>query len=120
MDSLPDDHSTTVISVKTENMPVTPLTNGQKAAQNGPKYDPAVVYALEFCTTLAIRDEDTIAKLGKPVVEALQAVLRDASRYHVITVSRATFYVLKLLNLSFVCAFSCRGPSCPADLTTDS
>jgi brefeldin A-resistance guanine nucleotide exchange factor 1 len=90
-----------VITVKTEGMPGSP-PNGQKLTQNGPKYDPSIVYVLEFCTVLAIRDEDTIERLGKQVVEALQSVLRDASRYHAITVSRAVFYLLKLLGFSFV------------------
>jgi golgi-specific brefeldin A-resistance guanine nucleotide exchange factor 1 len=99
--ALPEDQSSTVISVKTENMPPT-AANGQKMVPNDPEYDPGIVYVLEFCTTLALRDEETVAELGKKVVETLQAILRDASRHHAITVARAAFYVLRLLSLSYV------------------
>lgn len=101
LDSLPDDNSSTVITVKTENAPPAP-PNGQKPGHSGPAYDPGVVYVLEFCTMLASRDDETIGELGKRVVESLQGVLRDASQYHYITVSRATFYMLKLLQQSYV------------------
>lgn len=67
-----------------------------------PKYDPSVTYILEFCTLLATRDGETIAKMGKAVFDTLQGVLRDSSQYHAITVSRATFYALKLLKASYV------------------
>jgi brefeldin A-resistance guanine nucleotide exchange factor 1 len=102
LDQLPDDGgSAVVISVKAENVPASP-SNGQKGAQGNPHYDPATVYILEFCTTLALRDDETIALLGKRVVEAVQSVLRDVSRYHPILIGRATYYLFKLLQASYV------------------
>ncbi|WYZ46460.1 hypothetical protein EsH8_IX_000685 [Colletotrichum jinshuiense] len=100
LDALPEDHSSTVIVVKSDNVPAPPM-NGQKPAQTGVVYDPAMAYILEFSTVLALRDEDTVQLAGKRVIEALQAVLRDAGRYHYIVVSRAAFYLLKLLQVSY-------------------
>ncbi|KAK2044112.1 Sec7 domain-containing protein [Colletotrichum somersetense] len=100
LDALPEDHSPTVIVVKSENAPAAPM-NGQKPAQTSVMYDPAMAYILEFSTVLALRDQDTVQLVGKRVIEALQAVLRDAGNYHYIIVSRATFYLLKLLQVSY-------------------
>lgn len=100
LDALPEDHSSTVIVVKSD-VPSSPM-NGQKTAQAGIVYDPAMAYILEFSTVLALRDQDTIQLVGKRVIDALQAVLRDAGRYHYILVSRAAFYLLKLLHVSYV------------------
>ncbi|EQB48165.1 Sec7 domain-containing protein [Colletotrichum gloeosporioides Cg-14] len=99
LDALPEDHSSTVIVVKSD-VPSSPM-NGQKTAQAGIVYDPAMAYILEFSTVLALRDQDTIQLVGKRVIDALQAVLRDAGRYHYILVSRAAFYLLKLLHVSY-------------------
>ncbi|KAF4806065.1 hypotheticall protein [Colletotrichum siamense] len=99
LDALPEDHSSTVIVVKSD-VPSSPM-NGQKTAQAGIVYDPAMAYILEFSTVLAVRDQDTIQLVGKRVIDALQAVLRDAGRYHYILVSRAAFYLLKLLHVSY-------------------
>ncbi|GKT92802.1 sec7 domain-containing protein [Colletotrichum tofieldiae] len=92
--------SPTVIVVKSENMPAAPI-NGQKSAQTSVVYDPAMAYILEFSTVLALRDQNTVQLIGKRVIEALQAVLRDAVNYHYLIVSRATFYLLKLLQVSY-------------------
>ncbi|KAF9869222.1 Sec7 domain-containing protein [Colletotrichum karsti] len=100
LDALPEDHSSTVIVVKSDNVPASPI-NGQKAAQTGVVYDPAIAYILEFSTVLALRDQETVELIGKRVIEALQAVLRDAGRYHYILVSRAAFYLFKLLQVSY-------------------
>lgn len=101
LDALPEDHSPTVIVVKSENVPAASM-NGQKPTQTSVVYDPAMAYILEFSTVLALRDQDTVQIIGKRVIEALQAVLRDAGNYHYIIVSRATFYLLKLLQVSYV------------------
>ncbi|KAK5657707.1 hypothetical protein OQA88_2779 [Cercophora sp. LCS_1] len=98
LEQIPDDNAPAVITVKTENMPASP---SQKPRQGSPLYDPAMVYILEFCTVLALRDPDTVVLFGKRVVEALQAVLRDASRYHPILVERTTFYLFSLLQASY-------------------
>ncbi|KAH7327837.1 hypothetical protein B0I35DRAFT_346322 [Stachybotrys elegans] len=99
---LPDDDQTTVISMKQETMP-SPHANGHNvgAGSSLSKYDPAVVYILEFCTLLATRDADSVASMGKAVFDGLQGVLRDASHWHVITLTRATFYALKVLKTSY-------------------
>lgn len=100
---IPDDNgSGIVITVKNaDNVPGSP-SNGQKPRQTGPVYDPAMIYILEFCTILALRDESTTELLGKRVVDVLQAVLRDVASYHPILVARATFYLFKLLQAGYV------------------
>ncbi|WZH48034.1 uncharacterized protein QYS62_009198 [Fusarium acuminatum] len=101
VDQLPEDSNTTVISVKHESMPASPA-NGHVLPPGHMVYDPSVAYILEFCTLLASRDADSIESMGKVVFDTLQGVLRDPARYHAITVSRASFYALKLLNISYV------------------
>jgi brefeldin A-resistance guanine nucleotide exchange factor 1 len=104
VDQLPEDSNTTVISVKHESMPASPA-NGHVLPPGHMVYDPSVAYILEFCTLLASRDADSIESMGKVVFDTLQGVLRDPARYHAITVSRASFYALKLLNISYVGSF---------------
>jgi brefeldin A-resistance guanine nucleotide exchange factor 1 len=101
LEQIPEEVGSTVITVKTENIPPS-QTNGQKSRQSSAVYDPALVYILEFCTVLALRDESTIELLGKRVVEAVQAILRDVSRYHPTLIERATFYLFNLLQASYV------------------
>ncbi|KAI9053152.1 hypothetical protein LZ554_003418 [Drepanopeziza brunnea f. sp. 'monogermtubi'] len=96
---LPDDPSSIVISVKSE--ADTLPANGQKTTQNGPVYDPAMVYILELCTVLALRDKETVVALGADVAEALQNVMRHAPSYHSIMISRTMFYLLHLLHASY-------------------
>jgi brefeldin A-resistance guanine nucleotide exchange factor 1 len=74
---LPDDPTSIVISVKTETDPQAPA-NSQKSTATGPAYDPAMVYLLELCTVLALRDKETIM------------------------VSRSMFYLLHLLHAGYV------------------
>ncbi|KAI1498158.1 Sec7-domain-containing protein [Biscogniauxia marginata] len=102
LNQLPDDESSTVpvITVKPESMPSSP-TSGPKPTSKKPTYDPAVVYILEFCTVLALRDSETVGILGKVVAEALQMILRDSSRYHPILVSRAAYYQFNVLKASY-------------------
>ncbi|KAH0559258.1 hypothetical protein GP486_004230 [Trichoglossum hirsutum] len=47
-----------------------------------------------------IMDKDTVESFGKEAAEALQSVIRDAANVHHITVSRAVFYLLGLLQAS--------------------
>lgn len=101
LDQIPEDSSGVVITVKAENAPPSPPSNGAKP-QNSAQYDPGLVYILEFCTVLALRDEKSTELLGKRVVEALQAVLRDTNNYHPIIVARATFYLFRLLKATYV------------------
>jgi len=101
---LPEDQDASVISVKAENVPLTPPTppaNGQKVDGGPLQYDAAVVYILEYCTVLALRDEATIEALGKQVTEALFAILRTPASRHSIIVSRATLYLLRLLQAGY-------------------
>jgi brefeldin A-resistance guanine nucleotide exchange factor 1 len=60
-----------------------------------------MVYLLEFCTVLALRDDKTMMALAADVAEALQNVMRNATRYHPIMVSRTMFYLLHLLHASY-------------------
>lgn len=60
-----------------------------------------MVYILELCTILALRDEKTIKLLGQRVVSVLQAVLRDVGNYHPTLVARATFYLFRLLQAGY-------------------
>lgn len=101
---LPDDPSSIVISVKSENEAASPA-NGQKRLSTGPIYDPAMVYLLELCTVLALRDSETISFLGGDVAEALLDVMRNASSYHHIMISRTMYYVLLLLHASYEQSF---------------
>ena len=101
IDQLPEDSNVTVITVKQENIPSSP-SNGQHPSARHPKYDPSVTYILEICTMLATRDAESIASMGKLVFDTLQGILRDSSRYHAITISRVTFYALKILKASYV------------------
>ena len=98
---LPDDPSSIVINVRSEEEHLAP-TNGQKSGSNGPVYDPSLVYLLELCTVLTVRDNETVAALGGSVTEALQNVMRHASRYHHVIVSRSIFYLLHFLQASYV------------------
>ena len=101
LSQLPDDPSSIVITVKSENEPAAPA-NGQKSAASGPLYDPSLVYLLEFCTVLTLRDSDTVSSVGGDVAEALQNVMRNASSYHHIIISRTIFYLLHVLQSSYV------------------
>jgi len=103
LDEIPEDNgSGVVITVKPESSPPPMSPSNQAKGQSEPKYDPSLVYILEYCTVLALRDDKTVELLGKRVVEALQAVLRDATRHHWILVGRVTFYLFSLLRASYV------------------
>ncbi|TGO79168.1 hypothetical protein BELL_0041g00120 [Botrytis elliptica] len=98
---LPDDPSSVVISVKSEVEPPLSPTNGVNGAPSGPVYDPSMVYILELCTVLAMRDNETINAFGAEVAEALQNVLRNSASWHPLMVSRTIFYLLHLLHASY-------------------
>ncbi|KAI8949649.1 Sec7-domain-containing protein [Xylaria longipes] len=103
LDQLPDDESSTVpiITVKPESVPSSPASAGNKVAHTKPTYDPSVVYILEFCTVLSLKSPETIESLGKLVAEALQAILRNSSRYHSALVSRTAYYQFNILKASY-------------------
>ncbi|KAI1435362.1 Sec7-domain-containing protein [Xylaria sp. CBS 124048] len=100
---LPDNENSTVpaIAVKAESVPSSPVSTSNKANHTKPTYDPAIVYILEFCTVLALRDSATIESLGKQVTEALQMILRNSGRYHSALVSRAAYYQFNMLKASY-------------------
>lgn len=77
-----------------------PSLNGSNSASKGPKYDPAVVYVLEFATSLVLRDELTIAAHGKILAQTLTGIIRNSSRAHNIVVSRVIYYLFSLLQAS--------------------
>lgn len=101
LESLPENESPRVISVKPE-VPSSQLARSStaKATGDAPVYDPALVYVLELATILALRDEETISTLGADAAEALQVALRDADNLHPVALSRAVFYLLSLLRAS--------------------
>ncbi|KAI0404779.1 Sec7-domain-containing protein [Xylaria palmicola] len=103
LSQLPDDDSSTVpaITVKPESVPSSPVSAANKAAHTKPTYDPAVVYILEFCIVLALKTPETIEFFGKCIVEALQTILRNSSRYHSALVSRAAYYQFNMLKASY-------------------
>ncbi|KAK8119006.1 uncharacterized protein PG998_003632 [Apiospora kogelbergensis] len=102
LEALPEDENSgvPVITVKQDGLPMSP-TSTPKQATKQPVYDPAVVYVLELCTVLALRNAETIEALGKKVADALQAILRNSSRFHTILVSRAAFYQFNILKASY-------------------
>ena len=99
LSQIPDDPSSIVITVKSENDSPSPSSGHNSST--GPVYDPALVYLLELCAVLAVRDDQTINILGADVAEAMQNVMRNASSYHNIIVSRTMFYLLHLLHASY-------------------
>ncbi|KAL9013623.1 MAG: hypothetical protein Q9173_001700 [Seirophora scorigena] len=102
LEQRPQDSSPAVIVVKPER-PSTPIkTNGHRQGNRAPHYDPSLVYVLELITLLAIRDESTLAAVGELVADALQNVIRTAANTHFLTLSRAIFYLLLLLQKSVV------------------
>ncbi len=103
LDELPDDESADepVITVKSDSAPSSP-SNGTEPRPRKPVYDPKVVYILELCTVLVLRDTETVERLGMGVVKALQDILREPARYHSSLVSRAVFYQFNILKASYV------------------
>lgn len=102
LSQLPEDPSAAIITVKSDAPPAVTVNGQGKRPLEGPLYDPAVVYVLELCTVLALRDEDTVKVLGHDVTEALQNVIRDAKSYHPTMISRTVYYLLNLLQASYV------------------
>lgn len=101
LSELPEEDGDPVITVKAEAVSPTPSLD-RRVDASGPKYDAGLVYLLEFCTVLALRDADTIRAVGKTVADSLLGVLRTATEHHHIAVSRAAFYLLQLLRAGYV------------------
>ena len=103
LEQLPEKTSPVVITVKPERpMPNPAKTNGYRTTNQGPVYDPAIVFVLELATVLAMRDAESIATVGQAVADALYTVVRDATNVHPLLLSRAVYYLLQLLNASQV------------------
>ncbi|KAG9245808.1 hypothetical protein BJ878DRAFT_333626 [Calycina marina] len=100
---LPDDPSSIVITVKTEGNPQS--SQNDTKTVTGLAYNPSMVYILELCTVLALKNDETVTELGGAVAEALQNVMRNATSYHHIMVARSMYYVLHLLNASYKQSF---------------
>lgn len=102
LDELPDDENADEpsITVKSDSAPSSPASAEPRPKK--PAYDPKVVYILELCTVLALRDPETVEQLGKGVSEALQSIIREPSRHHSSLVSRAAFYQFNILKASYV------------------
>ncbi|KAF2121528.1 cytohesin-2 [Lophiotrema nucula] len=101
LEQIPEDGSPRVIVVKPE-IPgaAAPRPNGNRAKANRPTYDPSLLFVLELATVLATRDEETVEQLAKDVVDALQSVIRDASKQHPVVIARSVYYLLSLLKSS--------------------
>lgn len=108
LSKLPDETTPAVIVVKPER----PVSNTgrpmrSRADPNLPTYNPGMVYILELATILTLRDNESIGKLGENLTASLQNIIRDAKNLHPLVVSRAVYYFLTLLRLSYVSLFSC-------------
>jgi len=68
--------------------------------RKGPKYNPDLVYVLEFTTCLVLRDAETTVAHGKALAEALTGIVRNATRLHPLVVSRSIYYMFSLLEHS--------------------
>jgi brefeldin A-resistance guanine nucleotide exchange factor 1 len=99
-----DDEDSNVVIVKSEYQSSPPL-NGGIAARSGPKYNPALVYVLEFATCLVLRDSDTTLKHGKALAEVLTGIVRNATRLHTLVVARSIYYMFSLLEHSHEYSF---------------
>ena len=103
LEQIPEDTSPRVIVVKPDLPAPTPVRpNGNKSRQNAPEYDPRIVFVLELATILALRDSESVEAIGKEVADVLQSVVRDASKFHYVVVSRAVYYLLSLLRATAV------------------
>jgi brefeldin A-resistance guanine nucleotide exchange factor 1 len=114
LDQLPENSHEAVITVKQEGMP-TAAPNGPESSTGSLRYDPTVAFLLESSTMLAARDDEAVESMGKQVFDAMQGIVRDSANWHPITVSRATFYALKILKAGYV-----RIPVQFSEATTDS
>ncbi|RYP89262.1 hypothetical protein DL770_004481 [Monosporascus sp. CRB-9-2] len=76
LEELPDDETSDEpsITVKPDSVPSSP-SNGAESRPKKPFYDPKIVYILELCTVLALRDAETVEQLSKGVAKALQGIL---------------------------------------------
>lgn len=97
---IPEDSSPTVIVVKPELPPPSPVRPNGRSRFNAPIYDPTLVFVLELATLLALRDSQTVRELGKDVADSLQSVVRNASNIHHVVISRVVYYLLRLLQAS--------------------
>ncbi|KAL2761235.1 hypothetical protein ACRALDRAFT_1059151 [Sodiomyces alcalophilus JCM 7366] len=95
--TMPGQQNTTMIPLEPDTVPATPLRD----LEGLHSYNPALLFAVEFATSLALRDDDTISSFAPKVIEVIQVILRDANQHHVMTISRATFYLLCLLRASY-------------------
>lgn len=91
-----------VIIVKSEPLSPGGRSFGNKIDNDGPNYDPAMLYMLELATILALRDEITIQELGENLTAALQNIIRDANNVHPLIMSRSISYLLEVMCQSYV------------------
>ncbi|CAK7562594.1 MAG: GDP/GTP exchange factor for ARF [Sporothrix epigloea] len=103
LEQIPEDNGAgVVIKVKSDNVPpMSPANSNIKKTASTPPYEPGPVYILEFCTVLALRNEASAKLVGKRIVDTLQGILRDVSRFHPIFIGRATYYLFTLLRATY-------------------
>ncbi len=91
--------SPVVIVVKPDQPRPTPIrTNGHRNDSSSPAYDPSLVFTLELATIITTLDAESVALTGQLLADALQGIVRDPANVHSLVLSRAVFYLLKLLN----------------------
>ncbi|KAG5953945.1 hypothetical protein E4U53_006482 [Claviceps sorghi] len=100
LDQILEDDQNTVITVKQATIPTATDTN-QRATSHQPTYDPTIAYILEFCTILVLRNGELMQATGRAVFSAVLGLLRDPTKWHPITLSRATFHALSILKQSY-------------------
>ena len=101
LNQIPENDNATVISVKQDGAPPTSAVDGIQPKPQ-PRYDPGVAYILEFCTVLALREQESISLMGKQVFDATLGLLRDHSQWHSTTLAHAAFHSLSILRASYV------------------
>jgi brefeldin A-resistance guanine nucleotide exchange factor 1 len=103
LSELPEENAPAVIMVKPERpSPGTPRPPSAKGDPSSPTYKPGMVYTLELATLLTLRDKDTVETVGENLSSSLQGMIRDARNLHPLAISRAVYYVMNLLRLSYV------------------
>ncbi|KAL1967900.1 hypothetical protein VTN77DRAFT_2317 [Rasamsonia byssochlamydoides] len=102
LSELPEESTPAVIVVKPERpSPGVPRPPSSKGDPTSPTYNPGMVYILELATLLTLRDKETIEAVGENLASSLQGILRDARNLHPLVISRAVYYIMNLLRLSY-------------------
>ena len=101
---LPEPSSPVVLAARPEPASNATQANRSRKGLHSSKmkhsYDPTTAFILELSTVLASRDKTSIVLLGESVADALQTLLRGASRIDSGLLSRVIFYLFYLMEAS--------------------